>query len=552
MKTEERGRPSLVAGDPGQPSSWSPTPSWLLLPAQAPDVPPPVETRPPRLPVDALTWEDFERLCLRLLELETERVHVSVEDPPEKATTPIAGQYGVSGQAQFGIDVYARDPLVPGETPPTRRYVSLQSRRIKKVTKAQLGSSVDKFLDGQWASVSRVFIYATSASTKSTELVDEIEELAVRLGREAIAFEVWDQDALSKRLKAHPETVDDFFGRPWVKRFCGEKAAEALGTRLDAGEVAELRHELAGVYRAAFGVADSGLIAFQFSKTRPVALLHRFVTPDLVSTTLRAASSPQHLDDLGAPGVEDLDLQTPLWEAAARNTLASDDDGWFLQRPARKQPRFESPRVEGRSADQWIAESPLQVVVGDPGAGKSTLLRYLVLDLLSVEPTWRIVAERWGQRLPVWLPFHFFTQRLAGHTGAPASVGQALKAWLDQHDAGHVWPLVQAALDDKRLLLVVDGLDEWINDSAGRTAFAVLKTFVDSRSIPVVVSTRPYGLTRLGLDASWTYARIAPLTPEQQRQLASHFFQAVADTEDHSSSSGVVERSVDTFPFTDS
>ena len=51
--------------------------------------------------------------------------------------------------------------------------------------------------------------------------------------------------------------------------------------------------------------------------------------------------------------------------------------------------------------------------------------------------------------------------------GAPASIGEALKSWLEQYDAGDLWPLVQAALNDERLLLVVDGLDEWVNDEAG-------------------------------------------------------------------------------------
>ena len=62
--------------------------------------------------------------------------------------------------------------------------------------------------------------------SKSTKLLDEIETLIAKLNQQSIEFVVWDQEELSKQLKKHPELVDDFFGRPWVKKFCGETAAE--------------------------------------------------------------------------------------------------------------------------------------------------------------------------------------------------------------------------------------------------------------------------------------------------------------------------------------
>ena len=526
---------------PGRPSS-VPVPSWLVVPPTPSDVPPPVTTRHQLLPLDQIPWENFERLCLRLLRIDAKRITVSAETAGASA-----GLYGLRGQAQHGIDVYARDPLVPGESPRTRRYVTLQSRRTKGVTKAQLKDSVAEFLDGRWAAISRKFIYATSASVHSTDLVDAIDKLASTLANDEITFEIWDQDTISKHLKAHPNIVDDFFGRAWVEGFCGAAAAEELGTRLDAKRMAEFRRELSRMYTSAFNVADSGLIALRATETKPVRLLDRFVTPDVVSTTLQAAHS-HTLDDPESRDSEDRDVGAPLLEAIARNTITSGDYVWDDRRTTREVRTVEGPRFEQRrSAEQWIGERPLQVVIGEPGAGKSTLLRYLVLDLLSEEPKWRSIAERWGQRLPVWLPFHFYTQRVAGQTGAEASIGAAIRAWLQQHDYDHVWPLVQGALDDSRLLLIVDGLDEWISEEAGRSAFAALKTFADARSIPLLVSTRPYGLTRLPADASWSYARIAPLTDGQQRQLSSHFFRALLDEEDADTISKATERALDGF-----
>ena len=116
------------------------------------------------------------------------------------------------GQAQFGIDVYARDRLVLGKPLPPRRYVCLQSRRTKSISKVKLSNSVVEFLNGRWADVSRKFIYATSASTISTEIVDEIERLVAQLVPQSIEFEVWGRESISDRLKNYPKLVDDFFG----------------------------------------------------------------------------------------------------------------------------------------------------------------------------------------------------------------------------------------------------------------------------------------------------------------------------------------------------
>ena len=472
---------------------------------------------------------------------------MQVADRVGEETESLVRLYGVSGQAQLGIDVYARVPLRLGETPPARRYVSLQARRIENVTKTGLSRSVEDFLQGKWSLVSRKFIYATSGSTRSTILADESERLASQLATNSIEFVVWDREKISARLKTRPELVDDFFGRAWVKRFCGERAAEGLGTRLDVKQVNSLRIELAGVYKVTFGIADSGQIGFGFTGTPAIGLRDRFVTPDLSVTTAQAAARAQPLDATVERGTDDY-AQELLSEVAVQKVLSSDDDAWFPRATGPRQHRAERPHVSERiPADQWISRESRQVIVGEPGAGKSTLLRYLVLDLLSEEPKWPSVAARWGNHLPVWLPFHFFTQRLEGQTGSTASVGEALKAWLEQNDSGEVWPLVEAALKDKRLLLVVDGLDEWISDEAGRYGATALWTFADRHDAPLIVSTRPYGLARLSLGTGWSHARIASLTPKQQWRLASHYFQATVDAEDGPLSAQVIERSVDNF-----
>jgi hypothetical protein len=59
--------------EPMSTSDKSPTtptsiPTYLLIPGPATAVPPPVETLEQNLPLGKLSWENFERLCLRIVE----------------------------------------------------------------------------------------------------------------------------------------------------------------------------------------------------------------------------------------------------------------------------------------------------------------------------------------------------------------------------------------------------------------------------------------------------------------------------------------------------
>src|SRR6266540_4181958 len=146
---------------------------------------PSIDTKAQVLPIGDLHWPDAERLFLRVLH----------------TIRPVqyAKLFGVPGQAQAGIDAYARLPLdlAHGGTG-GRDYVTLQSRRVKSLTAAKI------------------------------------------------------KKAVSDRLKGHPRLVDDFFGRPWVERFCGIEAAQALANNLPHHDSRELRAGLRDLYRAVF------------------------------------------------------------------------------------------------------------------------------------------------------------------------------------------------------------------------------------------------------------------------------------------------------------
>jgi hypothetical protein len=89
---------------------------------------------------------------------------------------------------------------------------------------------VEEFLKGRWADRSERFVLCTSASVDRTQLEETIETLTDRLEarRPPIAFDVWDAEAISERLRLHRDIVSLFFGPHWTRLFFGED--EVLGT----------------------------------------------------------------------------------------------------------------------------------------------------------------------------------------------------------------------------------------------------------------------------------------------------------------------------------
>ena len=511
------------------------------------------------LPFERLAWENFERFCLRLAIGRGEVVHsadhggdVAADGRRSARDALDARLYGARGQDQQGIDLYVRLAEMP-DASPERHYLCLQSRRIARLTAAKLKKAVSDFLKGKWPPSCRVFVYATSLAAVRSELADEIRVQTERLRGEGIEFEVWDAELMSPWLKDKPSLVYDFFGRTWAESFCGPEAVERLGTRLDAGQVGELRDQMQRFYTALFDVTDSGMIGLRQADVPRLTVGDRFVLPDVLVTR------PPARGRIAVPGAA---AESPGLSGFASQADAGVVSAWYQEAHATRYGRARLPAAsvfsaagdEGSPAhdeggrrspftaaappvrtdpDTWLASGDRHVLVGAPGSGKTTFLRRLVLDMLSDSPVLTLWARRLGDRLPVWLPFHFFTRRQATYQDANASLAATLRAWLEQHDAADLWPLVKVALDDERLLLIVDGLDEWVSESAGRSAVAGLETFLGTREVHAVVSARPYGLDRMPLAGEWDYASIAELSPAQQRTLAGLWFDAARDAAKH-------------------
>ena len=228
---------------------------------------PPVETRIPELPCDQLSWRDFERLVFRLARQNPDVVYCA--------------PYGRPGQAQDGIDVYAR--LSGG------RHVCWQARNRKNVGASDIEKAVDDFLKGKWAASAERFVLCVSASLADIRLQDTIEAQAARLLEEDIVFEGVDGTQLSEKLRSHPEIVDDFFGRSWLVAFAGADAAASLKRPLEVQRVIALRRRLAEIYDARIQQLDPGLNVDPARRdTRDIR--KRFVVPN-VDPAIHSSSS---------------------------------------------------------------------------------------------------------------------------------------------------------------------------------------------------------------------------------------------------------------------
>ncbi len=474
-------------------------PAWLLDPPDGAIPAPPATTRAQILPFGQLTPLDFERLCLRLARLEGEAEHWQL--------------YGTSGQNQGGIDIYVRRLGATG-------YDVWQCKRHTNFGASLIRKAVADFLKGEWASRAERFVLCTSARLDETAAAEEIERQAALLQGHGIRLSVRDEGRLSDLLKEQPQIVDDFFDRPWTERFCGHSAAASLGARLNRASMSELRSGLGKLYENLFAVVDPGVLrATSGLDTPPKALplARRFVAPSLA--TPDRAEIERH-----APPQEPRDEEAESVRRWSRRRAAP---------AARLRPRETRSRGRRTSLIEWSTYAERSIILGDPGSGKSTLLRFIALDMLSPEPRLPHLRRRWPAHLPVLLPFAFWTRLLAQlPAGRETSVSGAAEAWLDQLGAPELARHVAAAFADRRVTLLVDGVDEWADEGAAQAALTILHTFAVTSGIPTIVTSRPHGSRVLGtLDASWVRHSLAPLDSEQKREFARVWFEWLREAE---------------------
>lgn len=448
---------------------------------------PPVTTRMPRLPFGELTWENFERLCHRLIALEGDVEHCT--------------RYGRQGDAQAGIDVYARQA--------NGRYHCLQAKRHQNFGAAQIRQAVAFFLAGSWASKTERFTIAIQSSLHSAGVQNEIEQQAAELRAQGIVFVALDGEDLTNQLRRHPELVDDFFGRPWVQALLGDEAAAGLNARLDGAAFAKARTQLTRVYDTHFHFVDPGSFGSigDDEGRLELTLLERFLKPDIL---VRETPSP---------------LERPHGRVS---DAINDELGSLPSHAASEWVTASAPLTTSRMRrlplHEWIGEAQRLVLLGDAGSGKSTLLRVIALDLLRDQSHFPELAARWGRHLPVYIPFARWSAQ-AARVGGMVGIKHIVRRSLEQLLTGSLANLIDQAIEDNRVLLLIDGLDEWSNEQAARTTLGALVTSVEAHGIPVVVSGRPRGLEKIGsLPTAWRRGMVAPLSVTQQGSIASRWF----------------------------
>jgi predicted NACHT family NTPase len=126
--------------------------------------------------------------------------------------------------------------------------------------------------------------------------------------------------------------------------------------------------------------------------------------------------------------------------------------------------------------------------------------------------------------LPVWVSFAFWTKLIAADKDR-CSLIDAIESWFRRQDEPDLLVLVRKAYDNRRVFLLIDGIDEWDNETAANTAFGLLQSFTERHSIPAIMTSRPHGFRLItGLDGSWRVSEIAPFSAAQQTTLAKTWF----------------------------
>lgn len=477
-------------------------PAWLSKPPTGPMVAPPTETRPQTLPFRDLSWEDFECLVLRLARRQGDITHCSL--------------YGTRGQAQEGLDIVAID----GNSGKT---ICFQCKNVIAFNATNISDSVDKFLSGKWARETSQFVLCVSIPLGSTQQQDEIVTQQKKLGSQGIIFTVWDGSpggTLSELLKALPELVDDFFGRPWVKHFNGEDAAASLGDRLDGRDLRHLRGRLYRLYTSVFNQHDPGLRLSGLKRSR---YTERYVPIDFTEHT-DITVFPQSEDEVGEIGSSSVQPTIP--------------DGALLEPTPRRigQGRYQSRRP----AFDWLSAKQHCIVLGEPGSGKSALLRYLALSLLIPDAGKEHAFNGlYAGHLPVWISFARYAAVIEHQPNA--SVSDFIEDWLHQLSFDDISPLFRRALRHSEVLLLIDGLDEGASRSHRQEALDRIITFVKSTESAAICTSRPRGFNRVGMPDTWNIAVIAPMNDSQIQELAARWFSLKEMSEEDCDENGTAD-----------
>lgn len=153
---------------------------------------PPVETRRQDLPLEDLSWKQFELLCAALVQAQPDVLDVHL--------------HGVEGNFQNGIDIAATQVRNGVQ----EKWV-YQCKRHKHFSARQLEEALEKIT---YPANFHVMMLSSEADASLREVAD----------RRAATF-LWDRLDISRKLKTYPHLVEDFFGKAWREAFNGPETS---------------------------------------------------------------------------------------------------------------------------------------------------------------------------------------------------------------------------------------------------------------------------------------------------------------------------------------
>lgn len=467
--------------------------SYLHTPVQT-IVDPPIDTTIQELPLEKLSWEDFEKLCLAIVQTD-----YSIND---------CEIYGIKGQAQEGIDIFARQS--------NGRYSSYQCKRYQEFDLSDINKAVEYFKTKDFYGKSDNLHLCTSCEWNKTQVQDRFETLKTELEKENITLVKWDKIQLSRLLKGKPQIVFDFFGLEWVKKFNGEPALQQISKakKFDAKQIIEFRKELYEFYSTIFNIQDPGIPIKELNS--PYTLQERFIIPDILSN-VKEEGFENDKDSYSLIAKQDQYYYDDFSYGQSENE--------FRRRNFNSHTYTEESSIDIRiKTDDALTSNNRNIIVGDPGAGKSTLLRYITLDILCPNnPKLENISQKYGKTLPVWLPFAFITKHLSQNDSL--SISEILNLWFKGFGKIHLFEIAKEALEDERLFLVIDGIDEWSSISSAQQAIARIETIRELFDCKVLYSSRPYGFRILkDFFTNLNVLNLAGFSNTQQRNFVEKWY----------------------------